>query len=304
MQNTDTNMLNLRQFRQMFPISNCLNMGDDVCLVDVRYDESLDVLRHPCRFDGLLVFFCLSGNIGITINLTEFNVVENSLFVYLPGSIVRVAEVEDTVKPDIHFLVMAMSRQYMETLNVNTSRLLDSRLMLLDRPFLLIQDKEKEIAGEYIMLAESILRSNLSYKRESISMLITSMFFLMSGIIEQDRGRDCVTVRQGQDRSKSVSDRFIRLVTEYYAEERSVSFYAGRLCLTPKYLSKLVKEATGKSAPDWISDFVILEAKNMLKYSDMPIKEIVSRLNFTNMSAFHKFFKARTGITPAKYRKS
>jgi len=72
--------------------------------------------------------------------------------------------------------------------------------------------------------------------------------------------------------------------------------------LTPKYLSKLVKTASGRSAPDWIDSFVILEAKNLLKYSDIPIKEVVYRLHFPNPSVFHKFFKAHTGMTPSEYR--
>lgn len=81
-----------------------------------------------------------------------------------------------------------------------------------------------------------------------------------------------------------------------------MTFYANKLCLTPKYLSKLVKQASGRSAPDWIDEFVILEAKNMLKYSNMPIKEIVFRLNFPNQSFFYRFFKTHTGMTPSEYR--
>ena len=75
-----------------------------------------------------------------------------------------------------------------------------------------------------------------------------------------------------------------------------------KLCLTPKYLSKLIKQASGRSAPDWIDDFVILEAKNLLKYTDLAIKEIVYKLHFPNQSVFFKFFKAHTGLTPSEYR--
>ena len=46
-------------------------MGDDACLIDVRYDETLSVLTHPCRFDGFLAFYCISGHIKVTINLSE-----------------------------------------------------------------------------------------------------------------------------------------------------------------------------------------------------------------------------------------
>ena len=73
---------------------------------------------------------------------------------------------------------------------------------------------------------------------------------------------------------------------------------------TPKYLSKLVKSASGKSAHEWIDSFVILEAKNMLKYSGMSIKSIVWELNFPNQTTFYRFFKTQTGMTPSEYRKS
>jgi AraC-like DNA-binding protein len=81
-----------------------------------------------------------------------------------------------------------------------------------------------------------------------------------------------------------------------------MAFYATNLGLTPKYLSKLIKQASGRSAPEWIDSFVILEAKNMLKYTDNSIKEIVYKLHFPNPSVFYKFFKAHTGMTPSQYR--
>ena len=107
---------------------------------------------------------------------------------------------------------------------------------------------------------------------------------------------------QTTTRSKMIFEQFIRLVGEHHMKYRNVGFYADKLCLTPKYLSKLIKGASGKSAPEWIDSYVILEAKNLLKYSDITIKEIVYRLNFPNQSVFYKFFKARTGMTPSEYR--
>jgi AraC-like DNA-binding protein len=99
-------------------------------------------------------------------------------------------------------------------------------------------------------------------------------------------------------------EQFIALVAKYHTQYRNVAFYADKLCLTPKYMSKLIKTATGKSAPEWIDAYVILEAKNLLKYSNDTIKQIVFKLNFPNQSVFYKFFKARTGMTPSEYRNS
>jgi AraC-like DNA-binding protein len=105
-------------------------------------------------------------------------------------------------------------------------------------------------------------------------------------------------------RSQATVDRFIRLVTEHHMTEHYLQFYANELEITPKYLSKLVRDVTGRSAPDWIDSFLVLEAKNMLKYSDLAIKEIVFKLNFPDQSSFYKFFKLHTGMIPSEYRKS
>ncbi len=299
-----TYTISLAQFRQFFPVTERVSMGDDVCLVHVRYDESLSVLRHPCRFDGFLAFFCTSGRMKVRINLTEFEVEENSIFVYIPGNIISVSEIDEAHKEDLRVTVIAMTEDYMTGLKMDVGKLTGKETALMNRPFFVVMDNERRIAGKYASLASDILESNLMYKRESISALLSSVFFLAGGIVEQQISGAGLKPSGGTDRCQAVFEQFLKLVSEYHTEERFVSFYAGQLCLTPKYLTKLVKIATGKSASDWIDDYVILEAKNMLRYSSMPVKEIVSRLNFPDVPTFHKFFRAKTGMTPVKYRKS
>lgn len=294
----------MAQFRQLFPVSDCINVGDDICVIDMKYEKSLEILRHPCRFEGYLVFFCISGRLKMSFNLTEFDVVEDSLFVALPGNILMVSDFDEADRSTLHFIVMAMTREYMSGLKVNMPRLFSRGIALLKNPCVILTGDEKSIAKKYLELAAEILRSNLMYKRECIASLLSSLFYLDGGVIERsvnDAAASSGSVKT--DRSKEVFGRFIETVSEYHTVERGVAFYADKLCLTPKYLSKLVKAASGRSAPDWIDSYVMLEAKNMLRYSGMPIKEIVSRLNFPNPSTFHKFFKAKTGLTPLQYRK-
>ena len=140
-------------------------------------------------------------------------------------------------------------------------------------------------------------------KKEILGALVTSFTYGTMDIwtrrIDMAREADPTSTA----RVKQLFERFMALVTEYHCTERGMAFYADKLCLTPKYLSRLVKQASGRSAPAWIDSFVILEAKNMLKYSDRTIKEIVYALHFPNQSVFYKFFKAHTGLTPSEYRK-
>ena len=273
--------------------------------MDLRYDDRLDILNHPCRFDGYLVFFCISGRLEMTINLKEFEVAENSLFINIPGNIIQITGIESSQKDQIRFLVMAMTGEFMSDLKMDIGKLIEKGMLLLDNPSFVLSQKEKDIAEEYLHLAESILGSNLMYKRECIRSMLSSVFYLAGGVIETKIMEKGAAVQDtGTERSKVVFDRFMNLVSEYHMEEHSVAFYADRLCLSPKYLSKLIKSASGRSASDWIDSYVILEAKNMLRYSDAPVKEIAARLDFPDPASFHKFFKARTGMTPTQYRRS
>ena len=79
-------------------------------------------------------------------------------------------------------------------------------------------------------------------------------------------------------------------------------FVADKLCVSPKYLSSIVHQVSGKYATDWINQYVILEAKSMLRMESVAIKDVSNRLNFANQSFFAKFFKQHTGYTPKEYK--
>ena len=95
---------------------------------------------------------------------------------------------------------------------------------------------------------------------------------------------------------------FISLLMQHYKSERSVGFYASKLNLTPKYLTTLIKKVSGRSAADWIDEYVVLEAKALLKYSDMSVQQIAYYLNFSDQSFFGKYFKKQAGVSPTVYK--
>ena len=84
--------------------------------------------------------------------------------------------------------------------------------------------------------------------------------------------------------------------------ERSIGFYAERLCLTPKYLSQVVHAVSGRHAGEWIRDYVILEAKALLKSGQYTTQQVADMLNFPNQSFFGVYFKKAVGCSPKAYR--
>jgi AraC family transcriptional regulator, transcriptional activator of pobA len=96
--------------------------------------------------------------------------------------------------------------------------------------------------------------------------------------------------------------RYKNLIHKFYLNKRSLSEYADLLDVSPNYLSTSIKKASGKSAAYFITNRLVVEARNLLKYSDMDIKEICYALNFSDPTHFGKFFKKNVGITPMTYR--
>lgn len=289
--------------RALLPKGDFIGVGDDFFVADVRYDRGLDFLAYPCRFDCFLAFYCISGHLKMMINLREFDVVEDSLFVNLPGNIIKVASVDAAVKESLRFVVMAMSREYMAGLNIDMDRAVEKTMLLLGNPCFVLDAQERAVAAQHLDLARTVMRSGLPNKRQSIGSLVSSVFCLAGGMMEKRLNERDVSSVEGE-RSKEVFERFIALVSEHYVRERSVSYYAGRLCITPKYLARLVRAASGRTASDWIDGYVVMEAKHLLKFSGLEVKEIVRRLNFPDAPTFHKFFRRRTGMTPGQYRRS
>ena len=97
--------------------------------------------------------------------------------------------------------------------------------------------------------------------------------------------------------------RFLTLLRENVRKEHSVNFYANRLCLTPQYISSVLKELSGKSANKWIDEMLLAEAKFLLFTTENNIQQIADQLNFPDQSSFGKFFKKMTGYSPSNYKK-
>lgn len=110
------------------------------------------------------------------------------------------------------------------------------------------------------------------------------------------------TIHTEKTRSKEIFDMFIRLVNTYGRHERKLSFYADKMCVTPRYLGTAIKQASGITAKEWIDRAVMTHAKVMLKYSNKQVAEIAYELNFPNVSFFCKYFKQATSLTPQEYR--
>ena len=298
------------QLRKNHPSLFNAGIGDDFFIIE-DYDAGekgkafLELLKGPLRFDGLFFFYCIDGAFDIDINLLTYSIRPKSLVINAPGNIFRIPD-ETFEKPyAIRYVCIGLSREFLSSLRVDFSKTSEESMKILARPCITLDAERISLASDYFYLMRKVLDSTMRDKKDALGELISSLSYMLLDAWHQ--GVDNIlSSRQSQNsaRAQLIFEHFLSLVAEHHSRERGMAFYADKLCLTPKYLSKLIKQVSGRRAPEWIDTYVILEAKNMLRYSEIPIKEIVYRLNFPNQSVFYKFFKMHAGMTPSAYRNS
>ena len=96
--------------------------------------------------------------------------------------------------------------------------------------------------------------------------------------------------------------RFCELVNEYFMTETSVEFYAERLCITPNYLNRIVRQTLGQSTKGYIQSRRIEESRHLLRYTSLPVSDIADRLGFDTPTYFGRAFAQATGTTPLQFR--
>ena len=301
--------IDIQRILSLAPVIDEHVLGKDIILGEVHGEKVeksegiLKMLQYPVRFDGYIFFFLKEGHFQVDHNLNTFDVRSGSIMMTVPGNIIKVSSYKPEHIADAELYFLLISKEFMSGIHLDINRVYQESLRLWNYPCIRLSEDDISLLVEYFTLSRNILHSRMKNKKNVLGALVTSFAYVILELWTREISHSRKAENPSTARINQLLERFIALVTEYHNTERGVAFYADKLCLSPKYLSKLIKQASGRSAPAWIDSFVILEAKNLLKYSDKSVKQIVYDLHFPNQSVFYKFFKAHTGMTPSEYRK-
>ncbi len=110
------------------------------------------------------------------------------------------------------------------------------------------------------------------------------------------------SVTEKKNSALTITQQFKDALSRHIYDKQKVAEYAELLCISPNHLNKCVKSATGQSAHDILYEMILLEAKVLLRQTDMPINEIAYKLTQQDHSVFSRFFKSQTGMTPKEFK--
>lgn len=252
--------------------------------------------QYPCRLKAEIFVLCMDGSIDASINLSEYIIKKNDFVTLSPGSIIQINRIEGNLK--LYFMVF--SSEFINGLNKNKS-IIDLIYITKNHPVLSLPEEFASIYEEFFLLMMKVYyKKHSPYNPEILKCMLLSILYRLSDMYHDQPARK----ETFSSRSEEICKTFGHLVIQHYTQERNVSYYAKKMGITPAHLSNTVKNMTGKTVMDFISEVVIVDAKAQLKSTNLPIREIAYSLNFPNVSFFGKYFKWLTGMTPQQYRNS
>lgn len=301
MENYSETLITPSKIKQMVPSGISLGIGDDFFISRLQERPQYTYLQYPFRVDCYLAAYCVEGSVDCSVNLTDYHLTTGTLLLITPGNIIRITQ-QDALDRNLRVTLICVSASYISNIGINPSKVLVEAVEVLRDPCIHLSDDEAEMLHKYVNLALDITKTNSQFVKESIGGLVSSVFYQFAGFLANSKRREDMEKPVRTTRQRQMLEQFMKLAINDHAREHLVGYYADKMCVTPKYLSKIVKETSGRSVPDWLSELLILDAKNMLRHTDMTIKEISARLNFPSQSFFFRFFKNHTGKTPTQYR--
>ena len=260
--------------------------------------SEMEIFRFPSRLNALIIGVGTEGETSLTSNLQEFRLKKDSLFIFSPKHILQV---QSNNRFKAHLIVIAPD--FLKRINIDTKRMMPLFLQFGSLPCMELTHAESQSLRSFISMVEQELKgSEADFSSEIIGGLIAATIYKVGDILTHYLTEHPEVDSPIHNRAEEYFRQFTELLGEHYKHERSVGFYARQLCITPKYLTTLIKRISGKSVSEWIDNYVILEAKTLLKYSNMSVQEIAYYLNFPNQSFFGSYFKRNAGMSPSQYK--
>jgi len=261
----------------------------------IHIEESKNKPPTNYLFEDCFIFLCLEGNERFFINEKEYLIIPNTILIVPPNYLIRKTEGIYHFKAKGAFFSVDLIANHFYRKGYNLTEMLKTISY-----FQVSNEKMNELLEFYDFLEKQYDKNVNTYSTLIISNLV---FAFLVKIREIYSLINDTSGFEDKPHKLSITEHFFDIVSSNYKNQRSLSFYADKMCLSPKHLSTTIKKTTGRPALTWINEYVILKAKYLIKTTDMSISEVSDYLNIPNQSFFSRLFKKYTGLTPKEYAK-
>ena len=284
-------------FYSLHGITNVKSRIEDIYIFDDIYSFAENFhfnsyLNYPIRLGMVAIIICKKGYGKLRIGLEDIVINPNMVLIILPEQIFQAT----AISPDFEAGYIFLNNDFFDIQN-DYKIVLDLQSHFFKQPYVQLPEKDMEEAlVVFSIIKRKIGEQSSLFLKESVQTYVRALFYIACNIFLNTKEK---AVKTHKD---EIFETFVSMLEQNFRSRQNVGWYAEQICLTPKYLSKLIFEVSGKHASDWIKDYVMLEAQALLNSSSLTVQQISDELGFTNQSHFGSYFKRYAGVSPKEYK--
>ena len=237
----------------------------------------------------------LEGKLTLVYNGRELTLHADDLYIYSSGLPVTIVSASDDYRG---ICLLADEHVTIESPTVHDLvHIAYAPQVQLHEPKLKLSHEDAVRLGNKMREIRDYLHSDHIYK-ENILQMLYAVFLLDL----QDAQEKAIVLRSVAQRVEEIFIGFLRLLPLHFAEHHDIAFYASQLNISAVYLSRVVRQVTGRTVVDYINQFLMMEATFLLRTSSLSVAQIADRLHFADLPSFSKFFSRQKGMSPRNFR--
>lgn len=280
--------------QQIHPLEEMRDQITERGLMLIENINRVPIYEKPYASPYIVVVLNHQGWLKTIYNLQQKELHPHDLVVIPPGHIMEAQESSD----DYLVSLLVISPRFLENLIRNYAQPQERTHYYINSAVHLNDEQYKGILAYF-----QILRAISQVDHPEREVLLAKQLKIGVQLIEIYLQENGIMTTKEFTPALQLLNRFQNAVVKHHHESREVKYYANLLCLSPKYFGSIIKEQTGISASEWISRYVIVQAKSLLRHSKhFNIQQISHQLGFSDPAAFTRYFKANAGMSPKEYR--
>ncbi len=276
------------------------SFNNDVEIIELNgkvLNEKIPDLSKPTRINAFSTILTLEGEANIEIDDLSYRLFPNTFIDITRFHIFRKFTFSDNYKG---YNLLISNHFYNEIFTAE--RHLTPRMAIFknQNPLEVMSlEQTALLVAALNRIIQNIKRETHLWRKQMIMNEIRSFFMEAGNIILHNSSTD---IAKQTDKELLIL-KFIQLLEEHNTERKTVKFYADKLCMHTDHFTKIIKAQTGRNVIDWINESLLRKAKLYLRNPEMSIQQVAYMLNFSDQSAFGKFFKKQTQMSPNEYKK-
>lgn len=243
--------------------------------------------QAPHRDDHYMFIVLTQGIFELELDFKQITMSDRCVYYIAPGQVHSYTNQDNCRGWYIFMDTLLISEKYTQILNTY----LNNRQG--------IQFSEDNLIFSIIPILENLLKQKREFFQDQTEYSLADTFlgFFIGALIQEDAAKELI----GGQKYQTVNT-FKQLVQSKFKECKQVKDYAALLNITPLYLNEIVKQVTGFTVSYWIQQTIALEAKRLLYYTELDIKQIAFELGYEDYAYFSRFMKKNIGMTPSEFR--